>query len=90
MTLNGRESVGVDLDLGLEIFNKNRYDLAFDNMNVTFFFPSNPDTPVGKGELEGGVILAGEKAERKLHAVFDVPWALAGMCVCVCVCMSLY
>ncbi len=77
--LNGMESVSVDTDISLEIVNSNKYyPIAFDPVELTFYFPASPDEPVGHGVLEGGVIPAGATTTRNLHAVFEAPWTLLG------------
>ncbi|EKU20779.1 hypothetical protein NGA_0624100 [Nannochloropsis gaditana CCMP526] len=79
LKINGMESVSVDADVDLEIVNKNKnYPIAFDPVELDFYFPSSPESRVGTGVLEGGVIPGGETTTRKLHAVFDAPWSMLG------------
>jgi len=80
LKLNGMESISVDADIGLQIVNTNKnYPIAFDPVELTFYFPASPDVPVGHGVLEGGVIPAGATTTRNLHTVFDAPWSVLGM-----------
>ena len=79
LKLNGMESISVDADIGLQIVNTNKdYPIAFDPVELTFYFPASPDVPVGHGVLEGGVIPAGATTTRNLHTVFDAPWSVLG------------
>lgn len=79
LKLNGMESISVDADIGLEIVNTNKnYPIAFDPVELTFFFPASPNVPVGHGVLEGGVIPAGATTTRNLHTIFDAPWSVLG------------
>ena len=78
MSLQGLQSVNVDMDVDIEIINNNQYPVSFDPVDITFFFPATPDVPVGTGVLQGGTVEAGKKATRSLHAVFDAPLDVVG------------
>lgn len=83
LSLEGLQAVNVDMDVDVDIVNKNQYPISFKPVDIVFYFPESPDVTVGTGVLQGGTVEAGKTATRSLHAVFDAPLDVVGKYVCV-------
>lgn len=76
---NLRLSLAVDIQV--LIANENlAADLAFDDVNITYFYPNKPDNIIGTGVIPGAILSKGGQVERTLRSEFDAPIATFGAC----------
>lgn len=84
---NLRLSLAVDIQV--LIANENlAADLAFDDVNITYFYPNKPDNIIGTGVIPGAILSKGGQVERTLRSEFDAPIATFGACCSSCCCPS--